>query len=122
MEKFNTIFCDIDGSVFKYRKFENYTQEEAEVLPQAREKLSEWKQVGHMIVLTTARPEYLREHTIKELKKNKVPYDRLIMEIERGPRFLINDMDPDKPGERATGINLIRNQGFVNEDWQSLSL
>jgi hypothetical protein len=122
MQKFNTIFCDIDGSIFKYRKFENYTQEKAQVLPQVKEKLSEWKKVGHMIILTTARPEYLREHTIKELEENQVPYNRLIMEIERGPRFLINDMDPDKPGKRATGINLIRNQGFVDEDWQSLNL
>lgn len=122
MQKFNTVFCDIDGSIFKYRKFENYTQEKAQVLPQVKEKLSEWKKVGHMIILTTARPEYLREHTIKELEENQVPYDRLIMEIERGPRFLINDMDPDKPGERATGINLIRNQGFADEDWQSLNL
>ena len=31
------------------------------------------------------------------------------MGIERGPRYLVNDMDPNKPGERAIAINLIRN-------------
>ena len=122
MKKFKTIFCDIDGSIFQYRKFEKYTEEDAKILPQAQEKLKQWKSEGHMIILTTARPEYLREHTIKELDINNIAYDRLIMEIERGPRFLINDMDPGKPGERATGINLIRDKGFIEQNWNSLGL
>ena len=67
---------------------------------------------GHMIILTTARPEYLRMHTEIELYENEIPYHRLIMGIERGPRYLINDMDPNKPGERAIAINLIRDNGI----------
>ena len=70
-----------------------------------------------MIILTTARPEYLRDHTVKELEEANLVYDRLIMSIERGPRFLINDMDPNKPGERATGINLLRDNGLGSHDW-----
>ena len=57
-----------------------------------------------MIILTTARPEYLREHTEKELNQNKLNYDRLIMEIERGPRILINDMDPNKPASEQLAL------------------
>ena len=34
------------------------------------------------------------------------------MGLERGPRYLINDMDPKKPGKRAIAINLIRNDGI----------
>jgi hypothetical protein len=34
------------------------------------------------------------------------------MGIERGPRYLINDMDPEKEGERAIGVNLVRDKGF----------
>ena len=34
------------------------------------------------------------------------------MGIERGPRYLINDMDPNKPGERAISINLKRDKGI----------
>jgi len=121
-EKKSTIFCDIDGTIFKYRKFETYTTSEAEVLPMSREKMVEWKEQGHMIVLTTARPEYLREHTILELTKNQILYDRLIMEIERGPRFLINDMDPEKEGLRAIGVNLIRNEGMENINWDEYKM
>ena len=42
----------------------------------------------------------------------------LIMGIERGPRFLINDMDPaEKMEERATGVNLIRDAGLGSIYW-----
>lgn len=116
-EKYNTIFCDIDGTLFKYRKFETYETSTPELLSGVREKMIEWNNNGHMIILTTARPEYLREHTEKELELHSIPYHRLIMEIERGPRFLINDMDPGKTGDRATGINLIRDTGFAGRDW-----
>jgi hypothetical protein len=34
------------------------------------------------------------------------------MGIERGPRYLINDMDPEKEGKRAIGVNLFRDKGF----------
>ena len=117
MEKKSTIFCDIDGTIFKYRKFETYETSEPEVLPQVKEKIKEWRNEGHMVVLTTARPHYLYDHTERELAKNDIEYDRLVMEIERGPRFLINDMDPNKPGLRAVGVNLNRDKSFSEIDW-----
>ena len=122
MEKKNTIFCDIDGTLFEYRKFETYMTSKPVVLPGVVDKMSHWKKQGHMLILTTARPEYLREHTVKELNDAGIVYDRLIMEIERGPRFLINDMDPAKEGLRAIGINLKRDEGFENVDWSEHGL
>ena len=122
MEKKKTIFCDIDGTLFQYRKFESYQTTDCVLLPGVKEKFDEWKSQGHMIILTTARPEYLRDHTIKELKTHNLLYDRLIMEIERGPRYLINDCDPSKPGKRASGINLNRDEGFINQPWDELNL
>ena len=110
--KKNTYFCDIDGTIFKYRKFETYTTTEVEPIKATVDQLNEWYDEGHMIVLTTARPEELREHTIEELELSNVPYDKLIMGIERGPRYIINDMDPNKPGERAIAINLKRDEGI----------
>ena len=44
--------------------------------------------------------------------ENKVIYNVLIMGIERGPRYFINDMDPNNPGERAIAINLKRDKGI----------
>lgn len=122
MKKYSTIFCDVDGSLFEYRKFESYETTDCVLLPGVKEKFDEWKAAGHMIILTTARPEYLRDHTIKELNIHKLKYDRLIMEIERGPRYLINDTDPNKPGRRAIGINLNRDEGLINQPWDELNL
>lgn len=113
MEKKNTYFVDIDGTIFKYRKFETYETSDAEVIESTLEFLNVVKEQGHMIILTTARPSSLRAHTMAELRKNKVPYDTMLMGIERGPRYLINDMDPNKPGKRAIEMNLNRDQGIL---------
>ena len=112
MEKKNTYFVDIDGTIFVYRKFETYKSSEAQVIKSSKQFLQKVRDEGHMIVLTTARPEELREHTIYELTKNGIPYDKLIMGIERGPRYLINDRDPNNPGERAIAINVQRDGGI----------
>lgn len=111
MEKKETYFVDIDGTIFQYRKFETYSETEAVVIPSTKRYLQQKRDQGHMIILTTARPEDLRDFTTSELAKNNIPYDRLIMGIERGPRYLINDLDPDKPGKRAIAINVKRNGG-----------
>ncbi len=110
--KKNTYFCDIDGTIFKYRKFETYESTEAEPIKATVDKLNEWYDQGHQIILTTARPEVLKRHTINELSKAHIPFDKLVMGIERGPRYLINDMDPNRPGERAISINLERDKGL----------
>jgi len=112
MEKKNTYFVDIDGTIFVYRKFETYESSEAQVIKSTKQYLQQVKDEGHMIILTTARPENLREHTVYELSKNNIPYDRLIMGIERGPRYLINDLSPKEPGDRAIAINLERDKGI----------
>jgi len=110
-----TIFCDIDGTIFEYRKFETYQTSSPTIIENVKERLIKAKSEGHCIVLTTARPEYLRDHTIIELNMTGIPYDQLVMGIERGTRILVNDMeDPNK--KRAYGINLLRNQGFSDED------
>lgn len=112
VEKKKTYFVDIDGTIFKYRKFGTYETEEAEVIPSTLEHLQQLNEEGHMIVLTTARPETLYEHTLKELNINNVPYHKLVMGIERGARYVINDKDPNVEDDRAVAINLVRDQGI----------
>lgn len=112
MEKKNTYFVDIDGTIFLYRKFETYRSSPAQVIKSTKQYLQQVRDAGDMIILTTARPEDMREHTIHELALSNIPYDRLIMGIERGPRYLINDMDPNKPGKRAIAINVVRDKGI----------
>jgi len=107
-----TIFCDIDGTIFKYRKFETFRSTQAEMTDGALKKLKQWEADGHMIVLTTARPERMRAHTAKELSENGVPWHKLIMGIGQGNRHLINDTIPGRDLDRAISHNLYRDQGF----------
>lgn len=112
-EKKRTIFCDIDGTIFKYRKFEELKTTKPELTPGALEKLKRWKRDGCMIIFTTARPEEYRDHTVKELLLNNIPWDKLVMGIERGPRYLINDVDPARPKQiRAIAYSIPRDKGL----------
>jgi len=114
MEKKNTYFVDIDGTIFKYRQFDTYLTNPAEVIKSTKQYLQQVRDEGHLIILTTARPDtkMMRGHTEFELIRNNIPYDRLIMGIERGPRYLINDLSPHEPGDRAIAINLQRDKGI----------
>ena len=112
MKKYHTYFFDIDGTIFKYRKFETYSNSPAELTPGALEKLLEIRNAGHTIVLTTARPEELRLFTVTELRNSAIPYDQLVMGLARGPRHLVNDMSPNELGERAIPWNLVRDEGL----------
>ena len=109
-----TIICDIDGTIFKYRPFEAYEHHPAELTPGALEKLQEMYGAGHKVILTTARPEYLRDFTVTELLDHGIPWHQLVMGIGRGPRHLLNDMSPSKPGPRATAWNLKRDEGLLD--------
>lgn len=119
MSKRKTILCDIDGTVFNYRRFEDIESIPATPIPSVIEYLQRAKERGDRIIMTTARPESMYLFTYNELKKHNVPFDQIITDLERGPRVLINDKDPKYPGKpRAIAINLDRDKGFSNEDFQ----
>ena len=46
MDKKNTYFCDIDGTIFKYRKFETYLETDVEVIETSKRFLEERKNEG----------------------------------------------------------------------------
>jgi len=108
-----TIFCDIDGTlwkhnggVFKQNKNDNV------LLPNTEDAIDSWDKKGYKIILTTGRKESLRDITESELKRNGIVYDQLIMGLGGGDRIIINDKKPN--GERNTcyAVNLVRNQGI----------
>jgi ribonucleotide monophosphatase NagD (HAD superfamily) len=120
VKKYHTYFFDIDGTIFKYRKFERYENNKAELTPGALQKLMEIRGAGHTIILTTARPENLRLFTVTELRNSAVPYDQLVMGLARGPRHLINDMSPSKAGNRAISWNLQRDEGLADVEVEKI--
>jgi len=113
--KSSTFFVDIDGTLIKYRKFQDIDTAKVEPIQDVINLINKSYDEGCHIVITTARPEDYRNFTIKELNDIGLKYHQIVMGLGRGTRILINDKDPDKPSlDRAVGINLIRNEGLSN--------
>jgi hydroxymethylpyrimidine pyrophosphatase-like HAD family hydrolase len=86
-----TIFCDIDGTLFHYRKYGTYENTPIIKIQETVNIINKAYNDGHHIILTTARPEHTRTLTHDELNTNNVKYHTLIMGMARGARILIND-------------------------------
>ena len=61
------------------------------------------------IILTTSRPERLRQLTISEMMKYHIPYDTLIMDLPHCKRIVINDFAKSNPYPSCESINIPRN-------------
>lgn len=108
-----TIFCDIDGTLVKHVQphIASDINYEMELLDGVIEKLLEWDKNGYNIILTTGRKESLRKVTEHQLAKAGIFYDKLIMGIGGGKRYLINDCK-DNGEIYAKVINIERNKGI----------
>lgn len=117
-----TVFCDIDGVLiqtgYKEEGFPQFFTPDMGYMPNAVEGAAKqtlkWHREGYQIILTTGRPEYLREVTELTLRENHIFFDRMIMGVGCGPRVLINDTHDGKP--KAYAINMERNQKLENND------
>ena len=122
-QNYKTIFSDIDGTLIEQVRFEDLDPNIVTVLPGVKEKMLEWYDAGHYIVLTTARPEHLREITEIQMNKAGIRFDQLVMGIGREERILINNnssKDPER--NRAFGVPVARDGGFENLEWSSVGL
>jgi hypothetical protein len=118
-----TIFCDIDGTLVYQFPFDEFDENKVEVLPGIAEKIKEWKEADHYIVLTTARPEEMREGTIKQMQLAGIHFNQLVMGIGREERYLINNNEKLTPEiNRAIGISVKRDGGFTDVDFKSIGL
>jgi hypothetical protein len=108
-----TIFCDIDGTIFKHQKTLNKMLIKAEILPGVIDKFLEWRQKEYYIVLTTARPRGCRKVTEDQLLDFGLFFDELIMGLPSGPRVLINDTKPNGM-ITSCSVALDRDTGFEN--------
>lgn len=110
-----TIFCDIDGCIFRHSGPNFIKVHPAiDLLPGVLEKFRDWMDEGYTVVLTTGRPSSLRQETIRQLKEAGLWFDHIIMGLPRGQRIVINDMKINSAEPNAVAINLIRNKGLID--------
>ena len=112
-----TVFSDIDGTIWKHESDIRHSMKGTQrLLPGVFENFLKWHRQGFKIILTTGRPEFLREATETQLRELGIFYNQLVMDCGPGPRVLINDMDSKvedtKFMAKAQAVNLIRDNGM----------
>ena len=107
-----TLFVDIDGTIVKYRKFNELGTAILTPIQDVIDYVNGHYNSGSVIIITTARPSAYELMTKQELETLGVKYHQIVMDGGRGTRVVLNDMDPENPIERAVGINFVRDGGF----------
>ena len=107
-----TLFVDIDGTIVKYRKFDELATAILTPIQDVIDYVNDHYNSGSVIIITTARPSSYELMTKQELEKLGVKYHQIVMDCGRGTRVVLNDMDPANPIQRAVGINFVRDGGF----------
>jgi len=114
-----TWFIDIDGTIVKHmgdddiekliieKKERSHLYEKA--IPKSVKFINDLPKED-VVVLTTARNPLTEQHTLKMLKRFKVRYDKIIFDLNPGPRYLINDIYKDNL--TAFSINVKRDKGI----------
>lgn len=85
-------------------------------LPGVVDKVTKWYNSKVKIIITTARPEILRNFTEKELERLKIPYHLLLMDCGNCPRTVINNFQFNSTVPMARSINVDANSGLEKVD------
>jgi hypothetical protein len=114
------LFVDIDGTLVTNSSihFPPYVGT-GEPLQDNIDFLNQLRGSGKVVViLTTSRPDSMREATIREMKRIGVGYDNLIMGLPHCQRVVINDFANSNPYPSCSAINLPRNSNNLKEIYQ----
>ena len=109
--QYKCLFVDIDGTLVtnSSHHFPPYVGS-GEPIENNIDYLAELHEQGRAkIVLTTSRPERLRQITITELQTKGIPYDELVMGLPHCQRVIINDFARSNPYPSCKAINIPRN-------------
>lgn len=120
MRKHVTIFCDIDGVIFKNqsRYFKNGHHNPPTFNQNAIDFIKNKIADGATVIFTTARKEDAKEATEAGIRLAGIVNFRVIYGLPHAPRLLINDVHYSNPWPTATAINAPRND---NDFWKMFS-
>lgn len=115
--EYKCLFIDIDGTLVENSSihFPPYLGN-ATPLQKNIELIQELHKSGKVkIILTTSRPEKMKELTIQEMNKIGVPYSQLIMNLPHCKRIIINDFANTNQYPSCEAINIPRNNDILHE-------
>lgn len=115
--EYKCLFLDIDGTLVENASvhFPPYVGN-TEALKNNVKHINELYSSGKVyIILTTSRPERVREITEKELKQKNIPYDKLIMGLPHCQRIIVNDYAKTNPFPSCSAINIARNSDTLKD-------
>ena len=115
--QYKCLFVDIDGTLItnSSHHFPPYTGS-GEPIEDNIDLLAELHEQGRAkIILTTSRPERLRQLTIQELQTKGIPFDQLVMGLPHCQRIVINDFAKSNPYPSCSAINIPRNENNLTE-------
>jgi len=115
--QYKCLFVDIDGTLVtnSSHHFPPYVGT-GEPIEDNIDLLAELHEEGKAkIILTTSRPERLRQLTLQELQIKGIPYDELVMGLPHCQRVIINDFARSNPYPSCSAINIPRNENNLKE-------
>lgn len=111
------LFVDIDGTLVTNSSihFPPYIGEGAPIVENIDYLNSVYRSGRVKIILTTSRPNHMRDRTISELKNKGILYDELITGLPHCKRVVINDFSKSNPYPSCEAINIPRNSNNLKE-------
>jgi len=113
-----TWLIDIDGVIFEHN---SYLTKGKDVFISEFKKILKFINPQDYVILLTARELKYKKLTIESLKRHRIKYNKIIFNLPKGERILINDIKP-KGLKTAVCINVKRNspKGFLIEKDEKL--
>ena len=110
------VFCDVDGVLFKNSSKFAPDGWVSNPLQKNIDALIELQKKGNLyLVVTTSRPDILRDELDQKLKAYGLQVDQFVMGLPHGARYLINDFSATNPYPSAIAINLERDAVTLND-------
>jgi hypothetical protein len=115
--QYSCLFVDIDGTLV--------TNSSVHFPPYVGEGKSLQKNIDYLnhlyssgkvkIILTTSRPEFMKELTVSELQDKGILYDHLITGLPHCKRIIVNDFADSNPYPSCEAINIQRNSDNLKD-------
>jgi GTP:adenosylcobinamide-phosphate guanylyltransferase len=117
-QKRQTIFCDLDGTLFynQSKYFENSWENEPEPILSAVNYMLDRQEEGATIIFVTSRSDAVSDVTEKKLKELGFT-PNVIYNLPHSPRVIVNDITTTNPYPSAQALNVPRDD---EEFWSKL--